>query len=55
MISIPTGTVETEIMQPACFELKVEKALIVVPSRVLRRQISEQCRNMVLLKKLGCL
>lgn len=55
LISMPTGAGKTALMMGACFELKISKILIVVPSTVLRRQISEQFRSLNVLKEIGCI
>ncbi|MFC6858928.1 DEAD/DEAH box helicase [Zunongwangia atlantica] len=55
LISMPTGSGKTALMMAACFELKFEKILIVVPSKILRRQISQQFRELKILKDKGCL
>ena len=55
LISMPTGSGKTALMMAACFELCVEKVLIVTPSKILRRQIYEQFKSLQILKDLGCL
>lgn len=55
LISMPTGTGKTAIMMAACFELGLNKILIVVPSKILRRQISNQFRELQILKSRNCL
>lgn len=55
LISMPTGSGKTAIMMAACFELELGKILIVVPSKILRRQISNQFRELQILKNLNCL
>lgn len=55
LISMPTGSGKTAIMMAACFELGLSKILIVVPSVILRRQISKQFRELQILKNKNCL
>ena len=55
LISMPTGSGKTAIMMAACFELGLRKILIVVPSKILRRQISNQFRELRILKNKNCL
>ncbi len=55
LISMPTGSGKTAIMMAACFELGLSKILIVVPSKILRRQISNQFRQLQILKSRNCL
>ena len=55
LISMPTGSGKTALMMAACFELGFSKILIVVPSKILRRQISEQFRSLQILKDRNCL
>lgn len=55
LISMPTGAGKTATMMATCFELGLEKILIVVPSIILRRQISKQFKELQILKNLGCL
>lgn len=55
LISMPTGSGKTAIMMSACFELGLSKILIVVPSKILRRQISNQFRELQILKNKNCL
>lgn len=55
LISMPTGSGKTAIMMAACFELRLSKILIVVPSKILRRQISNQFRELRILKNKNCL
>ncbi|HUH18572.1 DEAD/DEAH box helicase [Albibacterium sp.] len=55
LISMPTGSGKTAIMMAACFELGLSKILIVVPSKILRRQISSQFRELQILKNKNCL
>jgi len=55
LISMPTGSGKTAIMMAACFELGLRKILIVVPSKILRRQISNQFRELQILKNQNCL
>ena len=55
LISMPTGSGKTAIMMAACFELRLSKILIVVPSKILRRQISNQFRELQILKNKNCL
>lgn len=55
LISMPTGSGKTALMMAACFELNLNKVLIVVPSKILRGQISEQFRSLKVLKDAGCL
>jgi len=55
LISMPTGSGKTAIMMAACFELGLGKILIVVPSKILRRQISNQFRELQILKNQNCL
>ncbi|HDZ14447.1 hypothetical protein LCGC14_1421870 [marine sediment metagenome] len=55
LISMPTGSGKTALMMAACFELNLRKILIVVPSKILRRQICNQFRTLQVLKNQGCL
>lgn len=55
LISMPTGSGKTALMMAACFELEISKVLIIVPSKILRRQICEQFRNLQILKNNRCL
>lgn len=55
LISMPTGSGKSAIMMAACFELNLSKILIVEPSKVLRNQISEQFRDLEILKYVCCL
>jgi superfamily II DNA or RNA helicase len=55
LVSMPTGSGKTAIMMAACFELDLRKILIVVPSKILRRQISNQFRDLQILKNQSCL
>lgn len=55
LISMPTGSGKTALMMAACFELNLKKILIVVPSKILRRQICNQFRSLQILKNQGCL
>ena len=55
LISMPTGSGKTALMMTACFELALGKVLIVVPSKILRRQICEQFKSLQILKDNGCL
>lgn len=55
LISMPTGSGKTALMMAACFELGLGKVLIVVPSKILRRQICEQFKSLQILKVNGCL
>lgn len=55
LISMPTGSGKTAIMMAACFELELRKILIVVPSKILRRQIAKQFRELQILKEKSCL
>lgn len=55
LISLPTGCGKTAIMMAACFELRLSKVLIIAPSKILRSQISEQFRNLKILRDVGCL
>lgn len=55
LISMPTGSGKTAIMMAACFELNLRKILIVVPSKILRRQIYNQFKTLQILKNQGCL
>ncbi len=55
LVSMPTGSGKTALMMAACFELELRKILIVVPSKVLRRQICNQFRTLEILKSRGCL
>jgi superfamily II DNA or RNA helicase len=55
LISMPTGSGKTALMMAACFELGLGKVLIVVPSKILRRQICEQFKSLQILKDNGCL
>jgi len=55
LISMPTGSGKTALMMAACFELGLGKVLIVVPSKILRRQIYEQFKSLQILKNCGCL
>ena len=54
LISMPTGAGKTAIMMATCFELNIRKALIVVPSQLLRRQLCEKFSNLQILKDVGC-
>lgn len=55
LISMPTGSGKTALMMTACFELGLKNVLIVVPSKILRRQISDQFKSLKILKSTGCL
>ncbi|RXQ87406.1 DEAD/DEAH box helicase [Ancylomarina salipaludis] len=55
LVSMPTGSGKTALMMAACFELKLNKVLIVVPSKILRGQICEQFKTLKVLKDNGCL
>ncbi|MPQ47831.1 DEAD/DEAH box helicase [Marinifilum sp. N1E240] len=55
LISMPTGSGKTALMMATCFELNLKKVLIVVPSKILRGQISDQFRSLKVLKDAGCL
>lgn len=55
LISMPTGSGKTALMMAACFELEFSKILIVVPSKILRHQISGQFRSLQILKDRNCL
>lgn len=55
LISMPTGSGKTALMMAACFELNIRKILIVVPSKILRRQIFNQFKTLDILKNQGCL
>ncbi|KEI71999.1 DEAD/DEAH box helicase [Endozoicomonas elysicola] len=55
LISMPTGSGKTAIMMAACFELNLNKILIITPSKILRRQISNQFKVLEILKKTSCL
>lgn len=55
LISLPTGSGKSAIIMAACFELNLEKVLIIEPSKVLRTQICEQFRSLDILKRIGCL
>ncbi len=55
LISMPTGSGKTALMMAACFELSLKKILIVVPSKILRRQICNQFKTLQVLKDQGCL
>ncbi|QDO94633.1 DEAD/DEAH box helicase [Formosa sediminum] len=55
LISMPTGSGKTALMMATCFELNLQKILIVVPSKILRRQIAEQFRTLQVLKNSNCL
>jgi superfamily II DNA or RNA helicase/ribosomal protein L21E len=55
LVSLPTGSGKTALMMAACFELEVKKVLIIVPSKILRRQLWEQFSTLQILKDIGCL
>ena len=55
LISMPTGSGKTALMMATCFELNLKKILIVVPSKILRRQIAEQFKTLQVLKNSNCL
>jgi len=55
LISMPTGSGKTALMMATCFELRLNKVLIVVPSEILRWQIYDQFRNLNILKEKGCI
>lgn len=55
LISMPTGSGKTAIMMASCFELKLSKILIIVPSKILRRQLCDNFRILKDLKIAGCL
>lgn len=55
LVSMPTGSGKTALMMAVCFELQIGKVLIVVPSKVLRRQLCDQFRSLQVLKNCGCL
>lgn len=55
LISMPTGSGKTALMMATCFELNLKKTLIVVPSKILRRQIAEQFKTLQVLKNANCL
>ncbi len=55
LVSMPTGSGKTALMMATCFELNLKKILIVVPSKILRRQIAEQFKTLQVLKNVNCL
>ncbi len=55
LISMPTGSGKTAIMMASCFELKLSKILIIVPSKILRRQLCDNFRILKDLKTAGCI
>lgn len=55
LISMPTGSGKTALMMATCFELNLKKVLIVVPSKILRGQLSDQFKSLKVLKDAGCL
>ncbi|MGA9652235.1 DEAD/DEAH box helicase [Pedobacter sp.] len=55
LVSLPTGAGKTALMMAACFELGLKKILIIVPSKILRQQLSAQFSSLQILKDVGCL
>jgi len=52
-IVMPTGTGKTETMMSVIISEKCVKVFIIVPSHLLRSQISEKCVSLGILKKIG--
>ncbi|MBU2946599.1 DEAD/DEAH box helicase [Zobellia uliginosa] len=50
LISMPTGSGKTALMIAICFELKIKKVLIITPSVVIRKQISDVFSDLEILR-----
>lgn len=55
LIVMPTGSGKTAVMVTACFALRARRALVVVPSKLLREQIATAFARLSLLKEIGAL
>ncbi|MDX7951143.1 DEAD/DEAH box helicase family protein [Lichenihabitans sp. Uapishka_5] len=53
IVTMPTGSGKTAVLQAAAFLLRARRALVITPSRLVREQIYEDFRVLGVLKRLG--
>lgn len=53
IVTMPTGSGKTAVLQAAAFLLRARRALVVTPSRLVREQIYDDFRMLGVLKRLG--
>lgn len=55
IVTMPTGSGKTAVLQAAAFLLRANRVLVVTPSRLVREQIFDDFRELGILKRLGAL
>jgi superfamily II DNA or RNA helicase len=53
IITMPTGTGKTAVLQASAFLLRANRVLVLTPSRLVREQIAEDFKKLGVLKRLG--
>lgn len=55
IITMPTGTGKTAVLQASAFLLQASRVLVLTPSRLVREQIADDFKKLGVLKRLGAL
>jgi superfamily II DNA or RNA helicase len=55
IITMPTGTGKTAVLQASAFLLQVNRVLVLTPSRLVREQIADDFKRLGVLKRLGAI
>lgn len=55
IITMPTGTGKTAVLQASAFLLRAERVLVLTPSRLVREQIADDFKKLGVLKRLGAI
>ncbi|MCP3371625.1 DEAD/DEAH box helicase family protein [Bradyrhizobium cajani] len=55
IITMPTGTGKTAVLQASSFLLRANRVLVLTPSRLVREQIADDFKKLGVLKRLGAL
>ncbi|MGE7413575.1 DEAD/DEAH box helicase [Methylobacterium tarhaniae] len=55
IVTMPTGSGKTAVLQASAFLLRARRVLVVTPSRLVREQIFDDFRELGILKRLGAL
>lgn len=55
IVTMPTGSGKTAVLQAAAFMLRARRVLVVTPSRLVREQIFDDFRELGILKRIGAL
>ena len=55
IITMPTGTGKTAVLQASAFLLQANRVLVLTPSRLVREQIADDFKKLGVLKRLGAI